>query len=392
MPTSSVALDTTQYVRINVAYKSMILQAHNDSVRIVVSEAKPAYANTAFHTLGGEDAPLPLNIVNTNVWALAMTEKSSLIVTETTTSYATEETTSQLVMAVTNAIDQTAYDLNAAAFSETTNIANDYDLISVELNFSTTVSRDITITSHDGTILLEDKNNIDKNFVWADINQSFKSGENITVDITQTGSACSIDVILRVQSGTNSLLGNPDVRVVDSLGNVYEDAIPSKCMPTIEIDHFFTHAGATFSNSDTDTVIQATSKDFLIISPAANESHLITFHFTSTQANAEIVLYEEPTTTDNGSALTLFNKNRKSSNVAETQLFQDPTVTGGSEGLQLEHDLIVGGKQSGGSDFSETGEEWVLKANTKYLIRYNNNSNQDDVIDWKITFLEPAQA
>jgi hypothetical protein len=391
MATSIVSLDTTQYVRVNVGYKTLILQALRDSVRIAVSEAQPASSNTAFHTLGGEDAPLHLDVVDTNVWVLAVSDKSSLIVTESDTSFATEETVSQLVMAVTNAIDETAYDLNAAAFSETTNIVNDYDLISVEMNFTTTSIRDITITSPDGTILLEDKDNIDKNFVWADIHQSFKGGENITIDITQVGAACLVDVKLRTQSGTNSLLGDPDVRIVDSLGNVYEDTIQSHCMPTVDINHFFTHAGATFSNSDTATVVQATFKDFLIITPAVSESHLITFHMTSTQANAEVVIYEAPTTTANGTALTLFNKNRKSSKVAETLLYKDPTVTVGSEGTQLAHDLIVGGKQSGGNDFSETGEEYVLAPSTKYLIRFNNNSNQDDVMDWKISFLEPAQ-
>jgi hypothetical protein len=60
----------------------MILQAHNDSVRVVVSELKPAKSNQAYHKLGGGDEPLPLNIVDTNVWVLAISEKSSLIVTE----------------------------------------------------------------------------------------------------------------------------------------------------------------------------------------------------------------------------------------------------------------------------------------------------------------------
>lgn len=82
MATSSVVLDITQYVRVNVGYTSMILQAHNDSVRVVVSDAKPALSNTAFHTLGGGDAPLSIDPVDVNIWALAATEKSSLIVTE----------------------------------------------------------------------------------------------------------------------------------------------------------------------------------------------------------------------------------------------------------------------------------------------------------------------
>lgn len=82
MATSSVALDTAQYVRVNIGYTTVILQAHNDSVRVVVSELKPVRYNTAFHTLGRGDAPLPIDVVDTNVWVLAMTDKSSLVVTE----------------------------------------------------------------------------------------------------------------------------------------------------------------------------------------------------------------------------------------------------------------------------------------------------------------------
>jgi hypothetical protein len=314
---------------------------------------------------------------------------------------ATEDTVSQLVMTITNAIESTAYDLNAAAFSEVTAITDDFILDTVELNFSTAEAKTITITSIDGTILWGgdvDQTAANQGYlstaknIYLDFNQrSFKGGDNITIAVTQFGSAGTMDCILKTKTGSNSLLGTPNVKVVDSSGNIYQDAIISHCMPTVDINHYFTHAGATFSNSDTDTVLQATFKDFLIITPAVSESHLITFHMTSTQANAEVVIYEAPTTTANGTALTLFNKNRKSAKTAETLIYQDPTVTGGSEGTQLDHDLIVGGKQGGGLDFSETGEEWVLAANTKYLIRYNNNSNQDDVMDWKIAFLEPAQ-
>jgi hypothetical protein len=296
---------------------------------------------------------------------------------------------SQLVMSINPPINRAAYDLNAAAFNETTGILNDFILDNIELNFTTTAARDITITSEAGTIIFDEKDNIDTSLIIPGENRGYNGGDNITIDITQTGAACSADVILRIRSGSNTLVGNPDVRIVDSAGNVYEDAIRSRCLPTIDIDHFFTHAGATFSSSDTDTVLATTAKDFLIITPANNEVHLINWHFTSTQAASEIVLYEEPTTSADGSLLTLFNKNRNSAKTAEVRIYQDPTVS--DDGTQLEHDLIVGGKQSGGGNFNESGEEWVLKKNTKYLIKYNNNSNQDDVMDWKISFLEPAQ-
>ena len=90
MATSSVVLDITQYVRVNIGYTTMILQAHNDSVRVVLSTAQPAKSNKAFHTLGGGDAPLPVDVIDVNVWVLAMSEESSLIVTES--AYATPST------------------------------------------------------------------------------------------------------------------------------------------------------------------------------------------------------------------------------------------------------------------------------------------------------------
>ena len=82
MPTVSVNLDTTQYVQVNTGFNPMVLQSLNDTVRITISEAKPTKTNTVFHILGGKDAPLHFNSIDTNIWALAITEKSSLIVSE----------------------------------------------------------------------------------------------------------------------------------------------------------------------------------------------------------------------------------------------------------------------------------------------------------------------
>ena len=87
MPTVSVNLSTTEYVQVNTALNPMMLQCLRDSVRITLSEAKPAKSNTVFHLLSGGDDPLPFNSVDTNVWALAVTDKSSLIVSEVISSH-----------------------------------------------------------------------------------------------------------------------------------------------------------------------------------------------------------------------------------------------------------------------------------------------------------------
>ena len=116
---------------------------------------------------------------------------------------------SQLVMSVNNAIEKTAYDLNAAAFSETTDITSDFILDNIELKFTTTAARNISITSSDGTIIFEEEDNIDKSLIIPGKNLGFNGGENITVDLSQTGATCLVDVRLRVRSGSNTLVGAP---------------------------------------------------------------------------------------------------------------------------------------------------------------------------------------
>jgi len=84
MTTSVANLDVTQYVKVNIGLNPITLQAHRDAVRIVFSDLKPARGNTAFHILGGDDAPFILPFNDVGVWALATTDHSSLVVTEFT--------------------------------------------------------------------------------------------------------------------------------------------------------------------------------------------------------------------------------------------------------------------------------------------------------------------
>lgn len=84
MPTGIANLDTTQYIRVNQGLNPMILQSNRDQVRVTLSDAKPVASNTAFHQLQGGDAPMYLKSIDTNVWALAATECTSLTVTEFT--------------------------------------------------------------------------------------------------------------------------------------------------------------------------------------------------------------------------------------------------------------------------------------------------------------------
>ena len=76
-------LDTTQYVKVSTGLTPVTLQSLRDEVRITFSENKPTKGNNVFHTLSGKDAPLQFNSVGTNIWALSITDRSSLVSTET---------------------------------------------------------------------------------------------------------------------------------------------------------------------------------------------------------------------------------------------------------------------------------------------------------------------
>jgi hypothetical protein len=83
MSTAQVALDTTQYVRVTQWENRILLQCLRDAVRIVMSTDKPSRNNTSYHLLSGAMPVLPIDVIDTKVWALATSDNSSLIVTET---------------------------------------------------------------------------------------------------------------------------------------------------------------------------------------------------------------------------------------------------------------------------------------------------------------------
>jgi len=102
-------------------------------------------------------------------------------------------------LTVTNAIDSTAFDLNAAAFSVASSISNDFILDNIELNFSTAESKTITITSADGTVIWSDTNT-DTSVFLSNMKIAFNGGDNITVAVTQFTSAGTMDCILRTKN------------------------------------------------------------------------------------------------------------------------------------------------------------------------------------------------
>lgn len=195
---------------------------------------------------------------------------------------ATETTVAQLVMAVDNPIDQIAYDLNAAAFSETSSITNDYILDNVEFNFSTNESKKITITSSDGTKLYEDTT-LDQHIVINNqtLGIAYSANENFTIVVSQFNSAGTMDCIARIIKGTNSLLGDPEVVIKDSSGNKVETS--NAALKTCPEEHHTSFTEEYTSDSGGD--ISATT----IITPTSGKKIAVHLLAICTEANSGTV-------------------------------------------------------------------------------------------------------
>ena len=112
---------------------------------------------------------------------------------------------------VSEALNFTSHNLQSAALSQTTNISNDYLASKVELHFTTRAARTVTLTTEDGTVLRKISGNTSLD-LDLDLEQAyFEGGEQLTLAITQTSSACLVTGKLTVAQGELALSGNPTV-------------------------------------------------------------------------------------------------------------------------------------------------------------------------------------
>ena len=137
---------------------------------------------------------------------------------------------------------------------------------------------------------------------------------------------------------------------------------------------FYLTAGAVL------TVASGSFYDVMIITGTTKEIHLkdISVNVLKNAAggNTQFRLYEAPTTTANGSASTIYNNNRRLEGTITPDFtaYIAPTVT--SPGVILLNYLTHNDWETYVAPSYTNAWEFVLKTNTKYLLRFFNNTNQ----------------
>ena len=145
---------------------------------------------------------------------------------------------------------------------------------------------------------------------------------------------------------------------------------------SIDIPHARIHLSQHYTASDAATV-NATTKNYLVITPDTTTRCHFTYSIEG-DGKATIVFNETGTVSANGTQITAYNNDRNSANAATLLVYKDPTVTGA--GTTIENDLLGSGKKTGGENRNE--EEFILKQNTKYLLRLTTTANVDVVVDF----------
>lgn len=155
---------------------------------------------------------------------------------------------------------------------------------------------------------------------------------------------------------------------------------------TIDWEHSRIHNSKGYLANGKYTVANTATHYFLMSVAAATYPHLRALNISATAAPLDVYLYESPTTSANGTAITVKNYNRNSASVGNILCYDGPTVS--VDGTELEYFLIPGAKQTGGSGEDGIQIEWILKPSTNYLIKVVNNSGASSDFALKLFWYE----
>jgi hypothetical protein len=170
--------------------------------------------------------------------------------------------------------------------------------------------------------------------------------------------------------------------------NIFKGAIIA-----IPPEHHEIHCGDSYESSYTGVLGNGASVTFSIVVPneGLDESHpgddqtKKQYHAKltiNTEAESLISEYEGATLSNNGTPITIFNRNRNSTNVDFLGFNITPTVT--NTGTLIRQIRLGSAKTEGG--MTGRTNEWILKDNTKYLVTILNATTSDNYYNIELDY------
>jgi len=145
----------------------------------------------------------------------------------------------------------------------------------------------------------------------------------------------------------------------------------------IDTIHHKVHEGDYYvlNDLDEDVDIEAPKK-WLLKTPTDKEIHIKIVMEANNSGKVEF--YENPTVTDNGTEVSIYNVNRNSGNTSSLNFYKDPTVSGGT---LIEVRLIgTDNNKTKIGGYANEGEEFILKKDEDYLIVFTPDNDGTKVL------------
>ena len=159
----------------------------------------------------------------------------------------------------------------------------------------------------------------------------------------------------------------------------------TNALNTITYEHHEIHAGSSFTANYTVELGNGAVIDILVVTPNTTKwAHMV--YSLICELETDFKFYEGPTTTNDGTGLTEFNRDRNSSTAATTVVSHTPTIAGGAEGTLIRQKHFGSGKADGAEGHDV--HEFILKQNTKYLFRITNGTASNNWISFILNWYE----
>lgn len=151
----------------------------------------------------------------------------------------------------------------------------------------------------------------------------------------------------------------------------------------IDEAHYEIHIGKSYTVTANVSIAATENFDCQITAPdTAVRIHMV-MHCRTSANGITVTVYEAPTTSG-GTAVPIYNRDRNSSNTATAAFVHTPTVT--STGTTIINVFHIAAGVAGSGAESREESEFILKQNTKYLIRITADSgaaaNFSGRMDW----------
>jgi len=282
----------------------------------------------------------------------------------------------------------------------------------IEINFNVNLQQIVDKGSFDVTVLDGNDGVSDVKYVWIIMRNPTQISQDIQLDWRDISDPSDLtsaedlrDRLLAwnippsiITDGSNNVVITEDsalqstTMVQDEYGNITRilgDNIFKGALITIPVEHHEIHCGDAYEFSYIADLGNNGVLDILIIVPDEGltetepglQQDVKQYHFrgkVATEFESSVMFYEGATVTDNGTAISVYNRNRNASAYVDfLDVYHTPTVT--ATGTLLESNKIGSARSVGGPAGRE--EEWILKNNTIYLLRIINDTSNNNYVD-----------